>query len=294
MIGERSRIERIIDQINSRNAKKVALVLVVGFAFYHSLLHIRYGTNSCKWLLSDGRYKADQEWQPYGCMLHLYSKIDTRNCLRYIAYYGTETYFVFIGDTRIRELYIGFVEHLIQDEEISPKPQSHYTNLSHVDNKLKIKVDFIWAPLISPLMVESFREWQHAVDPPSVIIVGSALWPIIMSNGSVSMLQEYRKNLTRLVQPIDQLREKKTKVLWALQEPVNEDKLKHDYHMVSNELIDMYDKQAIELLSHSAADLWWSVRLVAQGMMSESPDGLYLAKKGSQTQCSNIAEYVLQ
>lgn len=33
------------------------------------------GTNSCKWLLSDGRYKGDQEWQPYGCMLHRYTKM---------------------------------------------------------------------------------------------------------------------------------------------------------------------------------------------------------------------------
>lgn len=33
------------------------------------------GTNSCRWLLSDGRYKGDQEWQPYGCMLHPYTKM---------------------------------------------------------------------------------------------------------------------------------------------------------------------------------------------------------------------------
>lgn len=65
------------------------------------------------------------------------------------------------------------------------------------------------------------------------------------------MLQEYQKNLTRLVQPIDRLHEKKTRVLWALQEPVNEDKLKPDYHMVTNEQIDMYNKQAIEVRLHS-------------------------------------------
>lgn len=32
------------------------------------------GTDSCTWLLSSGRYKGDHEWQPYGCMLHRYSK----------------------------------------------------------------------------------------------------------------------------------------------------------------------------------------------------------------------------
>ncbi|KAJ8927725.1 hypothetical protein NQ314_019786 [Rhamnusium bicolor] len=33
------------------------------------------------------------------------------------------------------------------------------------------------------------------------------------------------------------------------------------------------------VLSHSAADLWWSVRLVGQGMILESPDGIHLAQK---------------
>jgi hypothetical protein len=75
MNSDKSRIEKIIDQINAVNAKKIALLLVIGFACYHGILHVRYGTNSCKWLLSDGRYKGDQEWQPYGCMLHRYTKM---------------------------------------------------------------------------------------------------------------------------------------------------------------------------------------------------------------------------
>lgn len=31
--------------------------------------------DSCKWLLSDGRYKGDMGWQPYGCMMHEYSEL---------------------------------------------------------------------------------------------------------------------------------------------------------------------------------------------------------------------------
>ncbi|KAJ8948812.1 hypothetical protein NQ318_013464 [Aromia moschata] len=273
MSGEKSRIEGIIDQINSKNAKKVALILVLGFACYHGILHIKYGTNSCKWLLSDGRYKADQEWQPYGCMLHFY--MIQRRCLRYIAYYGSESHFVFIGDMRIRELYAAFVEHLIQDEDITQKPQ----NLTYVDKQLNIKVNFIWAPNVSKLMVDSFRNMELSSEPPSVVVVGSALWPIIISNGSHIMLEEYQHNLTHLVQSIDRLHEKKTKILWALQEPVNQEKLKPEYQMITNEQIDLYNKAAIEVLSHSAADLWWSVRLVGQGMVLESPDGINIAKK---------------
>lgn len=86
-----------------------------------------------------------------------------------------------------------------------------------------------------------------ADDPPSVIIVGCGLSPIISSNGSQTMLREYQFNLTKLVQPIDRLYERKTKVLWALQAPVNEEKLHPDLQMVKNELIDLYNKAAIEV-----------------------------------------------
>lgn len=43
MVNEKSGAERIIEQINSANAKKIALLLVIGFAIYHGLLHIQYG-----------------------------------------------------------------------------------------------------------------------------------------------------------------------------------------------------------------------------------------------------------
>lgn len=84
-------------------------------------------------------------------------------------------------------------------------------------------------------------------DPPSVVIVGCGLSSIISSNASRAMLREYQFNLTKLVQPIDRLHEKKTKVLWALQAPVNEDKLKLEYQMITNEQIDLYNKAAIEV-----------------------------------------------
>jgi hypothetical protein len=116
------------------------------------------GTNSCKWLLSDGRYKGDQEWQPYGCMLHRYTKIDTRKCLRYLAFYGTKTHFIFVGDKRIQDLYMTFVNHLKQEEEVMLIPLQDVTkNLTHIDNKLKLKVEFFGISFVSKLMVDKFR-----------------------------------------------------------------------------------------------------------------------------------------
>lgn len=278
MISKKSKAERIIDQINSTNAKKIALILVIGFACYHELLHLRFGSNSCSWLLSDGRYKGNQEWQPYGCMLHLYSKIDTRRCLRYMAFYGEDSNFVFIGDSRIREIYVGFVKHLQQQEDEATEPPNNLeTNLMHEDKKLQIKVQFFWSPTISKKMIEKFKEWQKSVDrPPSVVVVGCGWWSIKTSNASASVLHEYSANLTYLVQSINRLHQRKARVLWVLQEPVNHEKLSPDFAMITNEQIDLYNKAAIEVLSHSAAELWWSARLVAQGMVSESPDGIHL------------------
>lgn len=80
-----------------------------------------------------------------------------------------------------------------------------------------------------------------------MIVAGSGLWSIKLSNASNAALEEYESNLTRLVQPIDTLHEKKTKVLWALLAPVNMEKLKLDYQMISNAQIDLYNKAAIEV-----------------------------------------------
>lgn len=41
--SEKSRAEKIIEQINANNAKKVAFILVLGFVCYHEIFHLRYG-----------------------------------------------------------------------------------------------------------------------------------------------------------------------------------------------------------------------------------------------------------
>lgn len=38
-----TKAEYIIQQLNAANAKKVAVLLVVGFICYHGLIHLRYG-----------------------------------------------------------------------------------------------------------------------------------------------------------------------------------------------------------------------------------------------------------
>lgn len=115
-----------------------------------------------------------------------------------------------------------------------------------------------------------------------MIIAGCGLNTIKVANGSKAVLQEYTMNLTRLVAPIDRLRKMHTKVLWALQQPVNEDKLGPDFKPVTNDQIDRYNKEALDVLLYSDVYMWRSARLVAEGMISESPDGVSLASKPLQ------------
>ena len=59
---------------NLKNAKILALVLIVLFVLYHGSLNSLYGRSSCNRLLGEGHLKSDNQWQPFGCMLHKYSK----------------------------------------------------------------------------------------------------------------------------------------------------------------------------------------------------------------------------
>jgi len=60
-------------------------------------------------------------------------------------------------------------------------------------------------------------------------------------------LEEYRKNLTKLVQSIDGLSEQKSNVLWVLQEPVDVDKMKLEQQIITNRQIDLYNGAAVEV-----------------------------------------------
>ena len=59
---------------NMRNAKFIAIFLVTLCVLYHGSLNSFYGRNSCNRLLGEGHLLGDNEWQPYGCMIHKYTK----------------------------------------------------------------------------------------------------------------------------------------------------------------------------------------------------------------------------
>lgn len=248
-----SKAEYFIQQLNANNAKKVALLMVIGFIVFHGLIHLRLGSDSCKWLLSDGRLKRDREWQPYGCMLHQYTETDTRRCLRYLAFWGTKNQFVFIGDTRIRVLYQAFVGHLQSTgySNASVKQiESKHMSLEYSDPKLKLNVRYIFADEISKAMIQEFTTWQKEPTPPMCIIASCTYSKFNHGNFTEDIEKAYVANLTRLIKPIEDLATKKTKIIWKLQDPIDEDKLETNpgWKNVFNEDIEKFNQAIYDTL----------------------------------------------
>ncbi|XP_075532799.1 N-acetylneuraminate (7)9-O-acetyltransferase isoform X1 [Dermacentor variabilis] len=261
-----------IHRINAKNCKLVACFVVVGFVVYHGVIHLTYGIDTCKWLLSDGRFQGYHVWQPYGCMLHTYTNAESRMCLRYIAYWGGKNHIVFVGDSRIRQLYWAFVQQ-VQPSPVSAPQQAH-RDLRYEEKDLHLTVEFLWRPLMDGSLRSAGARWLQRAQRPALIVLGSGTWAIKQSNGSRAMLAEYAANVSRLVPLFDRLANG-SRVLWMLQDPVQADRLSPSRRAISNELIDAYNQAAVHALRHSSVEIWSSIRLISEGYPGDSPDGLH-------------------
>ncbi|RWS15676.1 hypothetical protein B4U79_09303 [Dinothrombium tinctorium] len=274
----RASSESIKQRFNVTNAKKIVTVILLAFIAYHGILHLSYGIDSCKWLLSDGRFQGFKNWQPYGCMIHSYSKIDSRRCMRSIAFLGGNNYISFLGDSRIRQVYDAFVK-LIATKEIPESKYAHH-DLSFSEEDLRLKVEFIWRPVVNDSMLDVYEKWLKLPksDRPKIIVTSSATWSIKSSNASFDELESYKRNLTRLLFWMDKMGES-SQVLWMLQDPVYPLKLHPSRKMITNEQIDLYNKAAMDVLRYSKSDgvhIWSSSRLVSQGYNDDQSDGLHM------------------
>uniref|UniRef100_V5HYZ9 Putative conserved plasma membrane protein n=2 Tax=Ixodes ricinus TaxID=34613 RepID=V5HYZ9_IXORI len=267
-----------IHRINAKNCKVVACFVVTGFVVYHGIIHLTYGIDTCKWLLSDGRFQGYHVWQPYGCMLHTYSNAESRMCMRYIAYWGGKNHIVFMGDSRIRQLYRAFV-HQVQPSSSLPEEdlkENIHHNLKFVDKDLKLTVEFLWNPMVDAAMRASCAHWlsRGSAERPTVLVLGSGTWSIKLSNGSSQAVTEYKANVTQLVPSLDRLANT-TRILWLLQDPVVPEKLHPARRMITNELIDGYNEAATHALRYSNVELWSSIRLISEGYHNDQEDGLH-------------------
>ena len=208
-------------------------------------------------------------------------------CLRYIAYWGGKNNIVFLGDSRIRQLYYAFIKTCSPNEESINSQYAAHHDLEYKEHDLKLDVRFLWQPIVNESMAQVFKEWltRDSSRRPNLVVMGSATHSIKTSNASLKALEYYRKNLTLLVPVLDKLGDS-TQILWTLQDPVVPENLKPDRIMITNEQIDAYNKAAMEILKYSISQnvhIWSSARLVAQGYTSDNNDkndGLHMSAKG--------------
>lgn len=209
---------------------------------------------------------------------------DTRRCLRYLAFWGNKNRFIFIGDTRIRFLYQAFVDHLqaTGHKEITTSNKTTSTTLNtltssveYTDSKLRLNVKYIYTNEVSRNMIDLFTKWQNEVTPPSAIIAGCTFSKFMDGNFTDDIQKAYIVNLTRLIKPIDDLAAKKTKVIWKLEDPIDEEKVIDDpnWKNVLNEDIEKYNKAAYDTLGYTDAHIWASSKHIAYGLMDEMIDG---------------------
>ncbi|KAH0560977.1 N-acetylneuraminate 9-O-acetyltransferase [Cotesia glomerata] len=267
--------EHFISLVTVASAKKIAAILVICFILFHGMIHLIYGSDSCKWLLKEGRYKGDKEWQPYGCMIHHYTQTDSRRCLRYLAFMSHKNHFVFVGDARIHQLYKSFISQFIVDGKgFDSTDVLQQSNSNFNDAKLKLQVQFLWRPQLNISMINDFRTWMKE-DAPTMIIAGCGAFDILNSNlsDSKNLYKSYSSGLIKLVQPADVLAKKGTQFLWMLQDPIVKENLPAHFASVDNNLINICNKAAVEVLIHSQTRLWESSKLIGQGVLEQSPDG---------------------
>lgn len=165
----------------------------------------------------------DFQWQPFGCMIHKYSQQDTRRCNKLIAFLGKENNFLFMGDARLKHLYDSFVNHFKESKETSENESSN--NLEFVDFKLRLRVNYVATNDLKS-MLNQFEYLEKEDDPPTFIIVSSKFINLNPKGRSENYTKElersFVKNLTLLITPIDNLVKKQAKVLWKLQDPIDD------------------------------------------------------------------------
>lgn len=84
---------------------------------------------------------------------------DCSRCLKYLAFRGCHNQFLFIGDSKILDLYNAFI-HTIEPKAqlVSSSKFSHLNNYTFHDSRLKLEVNFIWSPYVVDPMDKVFKK----------------------------------------------------------------------------------------------------------------------------------------
>jgi len=267
-----------IKLLNINTAKILSLLLVAGFGVYHSVLHATYDVTPCKGLLKDGMYKGNQ-WQPWGCMMHKYTKTDSERCFRYSRFWGKSNHLVYVGDSRIEQLYTATRSWLEKGADPLKNTLKHdgMKPLIWENSEQNLKLEFLPAPEVNGSMIKALEKWSKGPGP-TVLVIGAGAETIRRCNGSLEGLDEHRRNLTRLKPELENIMEfGGTKVLWVLQPPVNSDLLNGSRKVLTNDLLWQFNTQAYRVLEKSSILVWSSLYRLVEGTLEDMEDGFHIS-----------------
>ncbi|CAL1590013.1 unnamed protein product [Knipowitschia caucasica] len=250
-----------------KTSKVISVLLVLVLLVLHATSRLLYGSDSCQWLLSTGRFLGNNMWQPDGCMMHQYTSREASTCLA-----GKKI--VFLGDSRIRDLFNSFI-NIIDSQNHSPFMK--HADMSFKDNSSSAQINFVWSPWTNNSMKGHLTSLSNAPAKPDALIVGAALWVIKDAKGSAEVLRQYKMNLTSMSWVLEKLTEH-GEVYWHFQEPVNWNALSPSRKPITDQQIDLYNEAAAEALSFSRSHIKpFSVsRLAAMHTINLSSDGLHM------------------
>ncbi|KAK6632527.1 hypothetical protein RUM43_013295 [Polyplax serrata] len=228
--------------------------------------------NSCALIMKDGRYNGRREWQPYGCMMHNYTQMDTKKCFRLYHFVGCYNNFLFIGDSRLFELYAAFLKTINNNAVFK-----HNKSQSYTDSYLGLQVEYIYNPFLLGSFGHNITRWRNS-DYPTILILGFGISekPSIKAKDYLTRLKQFKQNLTQLKPIFNTLVVKNVKVIWTLQEPVKHNGVHMHGKNINNTIIDLYNSAAIEILKLSKVDLLISNRKLSAPFLDDMKDGFIL------------------
>ena len=223
------------------------------------------------------------QWQPWGCMMHRYTRTDSQRCFRYNNFWGKKNHLVYVGDERVRQLYTAtqrWLEAGLEPasvwEEVHKFGKDH-SDLTWESGALNLRVDFIWAPVVNDSMTDALAKWRTGPGP-TVLVLGAATTAIQASNGSEVALDEHRRNLTKLRPDLENMSEfGGTKVLWGLQPPVYWERLNGSARVLANSAIQQYNAESSRVFRNSLVTVWSSLARLGEGTLEEMEDGFHLS-----------------
>lgn len=183
----------------------------------------------------------------------------------------------------MRELYQSFINHLhpSDDDNISTTILAVPKDDSFEERQLNMRARYIYASQVNLALLDTLTKLEDVKELPVILILGFTYRNFLASNVTDELIKQFTDNITRLVVPFDQLVAQKTKVLWKLQDRINEEKVAQtSWKSVLNDDIDRLNQAALSVFRYSDAVVWKAAWQIANGLVDSAVNGFRVSDLG--------------